>query len=128
LFRLCQLGLTLTKNPALAPRVEEVIAEVNTKRAEITGQKWNIVLVTVTSKGVHVRHIEVCFSQVNRGIRFLHFVARFSNLGMGCNRRSHTRFARADWLHFRGARIQIQCSREGQSYGVVELQPKIGEL
>ena len=94
---------------------------MNTETAEIMGQKWNVVLVAVTSKGVDVRHIDVRFCQANRGIRFLDFVARFEDLGMGCECLSHTRFARAGWLHFRSIGIEIQRRCEWQSHGIVEL-------
>jgi hypothetical protein len=33
----------------------------------------------------HIRHVEVQFRQTNHGIRFLQFVARFDDLGMGCS-------------------------------------------
>ena len=66
---LSQLCFTFTFHGALAPTVEEVISEVNAKRAEVTRQERDVVLVTVTGVSVNIRYPHICFSQTDGGRR-----------------------------------------------------------
>ncbi len=76
-LRLSQLRFMFSLHGALAPSVEQLISEMNAKRAEIAGQEWDIILVAVPAERLHIGDPNIGLGQTDCSFRFLHFGTGF---------------------------------------------------
>src|SRR5580698_3009808 len=106
----------------LAPRVEHVVAEVNTKSTEVACQERDIFLIAVAGKGLNIGHPDIGLGQTDGSLSSLHLGMSRKNLWMCGHGRANTLLALARFLKFRNSRVQIQSGGEWQACQIVELQ------
>src|SRR5271168_5251120 len=104
-----------TQHTMLAPTVEKIVAEVNTKRSEVTRQKRDIFLVAVTAESADIGHPDIYLGQTDRGFSFLHIRLGSADFGVRAFSRRHTFLATAALLKFGNTWIQIERGGQGQA-------------
>src|SRR5258708_19746927 len=82
LLRLSQLRFAFTLHGSLSPSVEQLISEMNAKRAEIAGQEWDIILVAVPAERLHIGDPNIVLGQTDCTFPFPQFAATSYNFPM----------------------------------------------